>query len=373
MKGEESDVRAAGPLVGGRGRARGRRRRDGSPHRQRRGGRRRPAGRPAHDERRARRPGRPGDAARTGSCPSRSTAGARTPAWSVSTASRSPGPTPCRPSPAARAARGVMVQRRAERAPGSERAQSTQVLVAHRVPAHRQHPRGACAGRHAGRQLAARGPARARAAGAARGQRCRVRDAQRDGTADMHNRAVIATDLSFTISDPNADDDPLVWVNPAFERTTGYPADQVLGRNCRFLQGPDTDREAIDRIRAALRAAEPIRETLLNYRADGTAFWNQVSISPGARRRRRAGELRRHPGRRHRPGRRRARPRAGAGERAPGPVPAADARRHRRRPHRHGPRPGPAAAVRGAGRAAWPPGASRSRSTTRCGWWPRPA
>ena len=101
-----------------------------------------------------------------------------------------------------------------------------------------------------------------------------------DGTADLHNRAVIATDLSFTISDPRAEDDPLVWVNPAFERTTGYRAEDVLGRNCRFLQGPDTDPAALDRIRAALHATEPIRETLLNYRADGTAFWNQVSISP---------------------------------------------------------------------------------------------
>jgi PAS domain S-box-containing protein len=99
-------------------------------------------------------------------------------------------------------------------------------------------------------------------------------------TARMHNRAVVATDLSFTISDPLAQDDPLVWVNPAFERTTGYRASEVLGRNCRFLQGPDTDREAVDRIRAALRAAEPVRETLLNYRADGSPFWNQVSISP---------------------------------------------------------------------------------------------
>lgn len=99
-------------------------------------------------------------------------------------------------------------------------------------------------------------------------------------TARMHNRAVVATDLSFTISDPLAQDDPLVWVNPAFERTTGYRSSEVLGRNCRFLQGPDTDRAAVKRIRDALRAAEPVRETLLNYRADGSPFWNQVSISP---------------------------------------------------------------------------------------------
>ena len=99
-------------------------------------------------------------------------------------------------------------------------------------------------------------------------------------TRDLHNRAVMATDLSFTISDPRRDDDPLVWVNPAFERTTGYTADQAVGRNCRFLQGEGTDREAVRRLGDALRSGRPVVETLLNYRADGTAFWNEVSISP---------------------------------------------------------------------------------------------
>jgi PAS domain S-box-containing protein len=96
----------------------------------------------------------------------------------------------------------------------------------------------------------------------------------------LRDRAVVATGLAFTISDPNQPDDPLVWVNPAFTATTGYPLDQVLGRNCRFLQGPDTDPEAISRIREALHRRESVVETLLNYRADGTAFWNEVSISP---------------------------------------------------------------------------------------------
>jgi len=96
----------------------------------------------------------------------------------------------------------------------------------------------------------------------------------------MRDRAVVATDLAFTISDPSRDDDPLVWVNPAFTRTTGYSVDEVVGRNCRFLQGPDTDPEAVARLRAALLAREPVVETLLNYRKDGTAFWNQVSLTP---------------------------------------------------------------------------------------------
>ncbi len=97
---------------------------------------------------------------------------------------------------------------------------------------------------------------------------------------DLHARAAIASDLSFTISDPHQPDDPLIWVNPAFERVTGYSAADVLGTNCRFLQGPDTDPAVVDRIREALRSGTTIADTLLNYRKDGTPFWNQVVISP---------------------------------------------------------------------------------------------
>lgn len=97
---------------------------------------------------------------------------------------------------------------------------------------------------------------------------------------DLHARAASASDLSFTISDPHLDDDPLVWVNPAFERVTGYTAHEVLGRNCRFLQGPDTDRATIHRLRDALAEGRTVADTVLNYRKDGTPFWNQLVISP---------------------------------------------------------------------------------------------
>ncbi len=97
---------------------------------------------------------------------------------------------------------------------------------------------------------------------------------------DLHARAAIASDLSFTISDPRQPDDPLIWVNPAFERVTGYSAQDVLGTNCRFLQGPQTDRAVVARIRAALDTGSTIADTVLNYRKDGTPFWNQVVISP---------------------------------------------------------------------------------------------
>jgi PAS domain S-box-containing protein len=96
----------------------------------------------------------------------------------------------------------------------------------------------------------------------------------------LRDRAVVATDMSFTITDPRQPDDPLIWVNPSFTRLTGYSADEVTGRNCRLLQGPNTDRDAVARIAAALRRREVVTEVLLNYRRDGTAYWNQVSISP---------------------------------------------------------------------------------------------
>jgi PAS domain S-box-containing protein len=98
--------------------------------------------------------------------------------------------------------------------------------------------------------------------------------------AEIRDRAVVAAGLSFTISDPSQPDNPLTFVNPAFERTTGYAAAEVQGRNCRLLQGPDTDPAAVDRIRRCLRDEEHCTVTLLNYRKDGTAFWNELSLSP---------------------------------------------------------------------------------------------
>jgi PAS domain S-box-containing protein len=96
----------------------------------------------------------------------------------------------------------------------------------------------------------------------------------------LRERAVVATDITFTITDPREADNPLVWVNPSFSRVTGYAAEEVVGRNCRFLQGPATDPAAVDTVRTALAERRTVTTTLLNYRKDGTAFWNQLSISP---------------------------------------------------------------------------------------------
>lgn len=98
--------------------------------------------------------------------------------------------------------------------------------------------------------------------------------------AALERRAMSASEVSFTIADARAPGVPLVWVNPAFTATTGYAADEVLGTNCRFLQGPGTDRDAVARIRAAVDGGTTAGETLLNYRKDGTAFWNQLTLSP---------------------------------------------------------------------------------------------
>jgi PAS domain S-box-containing protein len=96
----------------------------------------------------------------------------------------------------------------------------------------------------------------------------------------LRERAVVATDIAFTITDPRQEDDPLVWVNPSFTRITGYSYEESVGRNCRFLQGPNTDLAVVDQLRTALREQEAITVTLLNHRRDGTAFWNQLAVSP---------------------------------------------------------------------------------------------
>ena len=72
----------------------------------------------------------------------------------------------------------------------------------------------------------------------------------------------------------------IVYVNPAFQKLTGYSIDEAVGRSPRFLQGPKTDDAALGRLRAALEKAEPTREELINYRKDGSEFWVDLSIDP---------------------------------------------------------------------------------------------
>jgi PAS domain S-box-containing protein len=82
-----------------------------------------------------------------------------------------------------------------------------------------------------------------------------------------------------TICDANLPDCPLIYVNAAFELMTGYSASEVLGRNCRFLQGADTDQRGLTEIREAIRERRDVRVVLKNYRKDGTLFWNELTMS----------------------------------------------------------------------------------------------
>lgn len=104
--------------------------------------------------------------------------------------------------------------------------------------------------------------------------------AQAVGGVEWLGRAVLALDRSFTIAAATLPDSPLVFVNPAFERITGYSAGEVVGRNCRFLQGPDTDAGTVAILREAVRGGQAATVTLLNYRKDGSTFWNEVSMTP---------------------------------------------------------------------------------------------
>ncbi|ELY70921.1 bacterio-opsin activator domain-containing protein [Natrinema versiforme] len=96
----------------------------------------------------------------------------------------------------------------------------------------------------------------------------------------VKDRAIEEAPVGITISDPDREDNPLVYVNEAYEEITGYQYDDVVGRNCRFLQGPDSDEDAIAEMAAAIDEDRPITVELTNYRKDGTEFWNEVTIAP---------------------------------------------------------------------------------------------
>ncbi|PYE22314.1 PAS domain S-box-containing protein [Rhizobium sp. PP-CC-3A-592] len=98
--------------------------------------------------------------------------------------------------------------------------------------------------------------------------------------ADPFAAAMRATRMPMVITDPRLPDNPIVFVNDAFARMTGYSREETLGHNCRFLQGPGTNLDDVEKVRQAIRNRVPIEIDLLNYRKDGSLFWNRLLVSP---------------------------------------------------------------------------------------------
>ena len=96
----------------------------------------------------------------------------------------------------------------------------------------------------------------------------------------LFEQALEQTRMAMVVTDPHRHDNPIVFVNQAFEAMTGYARDEIVGRNCRFLQGRQTDPHAVDRIRDLLEKEKVGVVEIRNYRKDGTAFWNSLHIGP---------------------------------------------------------------------------------------------
>jgi PAS domain S-box-containing protein len=96
----------------------------------------------------------------------------------------------------------------------------------------------------------------------------------------LKSRAIEEAAIGIIIADAREPDNPVVYANPAFEEVSGYAPEEVRGRNCRILQGPETDTEDVATLASGRDAAEPVEVELLNYRKDGTPFWNRVGIAP---------------------------------------------------------------------------------------------
>jgi len=92
-------------------------------------------------------------------------------------------------------------------------------------------------------------------------------------------KALQTAQQNFVVTDPSLPDNPIVYATQGFLNLTGYTLDQVLGRNCRFLQGPETDPKAVEKIRRSIEEGSDMSVCLLNYRVDGTTFWNQFFIA----------------------------------------------------------------------------------------------
>lgn len=99
-------------------------------------------------------------------------------------------------------------------------------------------------------------------------------------TGLLFEQAMAQTRMAVCLSDPRQKDDPIVFCNEAFCHMTGYEPHEIVGRNCRFLQGPKTSEEPVAKIRDAVRTEKVVVVELLNYRKDGTEFWSALHLGP---------------------------------------------------------------------------------------------
>lgn len=93
-------------------------------------------------------------------------------------------------------------------------------------------------------------------------------------------RAISCASNGIVITDPHQVDNPIIYVNPSFLDMSGYTREEVIGHNCRFLQGDDRDQEGLQQLREAIQKQESITVVLRNYRKNHTLFWNELTVSP---------------------------------------------------------------------------------------------
>jgi len=106
-----------------------------------------------------------------------------------------------------------------------------------------------------------------------------LNDEQGPINLELLKKAVDASNDGIVIAEQEGDDNILIYVNKAFERLTGYTADEILYQDCRFLQTGDRDQEGLNEIRSAISEGRSTRVVLRNYHKDGTMFWNELSLS----------------------------------------------------------------------------------------------
>ncbi|MDX1721858.1 MAG: PAS domain-containing protein [Pseudomonas sp.] len=98
--------------------------------------------------------------------------------------------------------------------------------------------------------------------------------------AKLLQLVIDASNDGIVVAEQEGDDNILIYANPAFEKLTGYAREDILYQDCRFLQADDRDQSGLTAIRAAIKANQPCRQIIRNYRKDGSAFWNELSITP---------------------------------------------------------------------------------------------